>query len=86
MRRRILAASALALAIAAGHRVEGRSFFLGESVAEYFLSMPRCEREAAATHSDGSWRYAGYRCVRKWLVFTLGKKREVLSFYRAALK
>ena len=70
----VLAIAVLALA---SLRVEGNSHFLADGEAEYFLTMSRCQREAASTFEEGGRRYSGYRCARQFLWFTL----ETQEFY-----
>ena len=69
--RRLLLLAAFLVAALTSLRVEGSSYFLGEGETDYFLTMSRCRREAQSTYRDGGYRYAGYRCTRKFLWFTL---------------
>ena len=72
-RPRIVFGVAIAFAVLAlaSLRVEGNSYLLADGESEYFLTMSRCQREAASTFDDGGRRYSGYRCARKFLWFTL---------------
>lgn len=50
---------------------EGLVLNLGEGRSDYFLTMSRCRREALSTYREGGPRYAGNRCKRKFIWFTL---------------
>lgn len=70
---RYLACLALGL-VCAGCYAEGNAYFLSTGDREYFLTMGRCESEAAARYTGGEPKYGAYECRSKLLWFTLAKR------------
>lgn len=62
------------LALCGGCYSQGNSHFLSLGENEYFLTMGHCEKEAMARRSDGSAKYSGYECRKKFLWFTTEKR------------
>ena len=58
----------------AGCYAEGHSHFLDNGELQRFMTMDRCESEAKATHSDGSPRYSGFVCTKKFTFFELERR------------
>jgi hypothetical protein len=64
----------LACWLATGCYAEGNSYFLTDGETERFLTIGRCEREAAAHLPDGQPKYSGYKCRGKFVGFTTSKR------------
>lgn len=57
-----------------GCYVQGNPFWLGDGPTTSFLTMDACRTEAAASHADGSPKYAGYRCRSMFLFFQVSSE------------